>query len=312
MQGCGRAGLASGAKLRQAGGIGALSDQAFLREFESAAIPASRWMHRDHVRVAYLYLCELPFEDALLRLRAGITALNAANGVASTATSGYHETLTHAWARLVGGAVERPPCWPDFESFARANAALLDKQRLRDHYSKDRLLSPEARAAFVEPDLMPLIEPSPLGYRRARPSDVDYLAALFLPAMREAITAARGAWDDERETAQFYQQLELTGTRIIREGGVDIGFVMTRPVGLDLIQVHTLCFDAEHQRRGFGTAVLRSIMASAGLAGTTLEVSALKANARAQALYQRLGFQPFGETAYHDHMRWHSAKLPAP
>jgi hypothetical protein len=133
-----------------------MSDQAFLRTFEAAAIPASAWTHRDHVRVAYLYLRELPFDQALARLRTGIAALNVANGGANTATSGYHETVTHAWARLVAEAIASGPPWPDFERFAEANAALFDKDRLRRHYTRERLLSPEARASFAEPDLAPL------------------------------------------------------------------------------------------------------------------------------------------------------------
>lgn len=134
-----------------------MSDRDFLSAFEAAAIPAERWMHRDHVRVAFLYLRGLAFEDALNRIRTGIRALNRANGVQDTPTSGYHETLTVAWARIIAAAIA-PECAMSFDSFAQRNPHLLTKELLRAHYSKERMLSAEARAAFVEPDLAPLPE----------------------------------------------------------------------------------------------------------------------------------------------------------
>src|SRR5262249_12648590 len=65
-----------------------MDDQRFLAAFEAAAIPRERWAHRDHVRVAFLYLRDHPFEEALSRIRSGIQSLNRANRVPETATSG--------------------------------------------------------------------------------------------------------------------------------------------------------------------------------------------------------------------------------
>ena len=133
-----------------------MSDQAFLQQFEAAAIPAARWMHRDHVRIAYLYLRDRSFDDALARLRTGIQALNVANGGVNSDTAGYHETITVAWARLVAAALARVGRCEDFESFVAENVELLDKERLRSHYTKDLLTGSAARGAFVDPDLAPL------------------------------------------------------------------------------------------------------------------------------------------------------------
>jgi hypothetical protein len=132
-----------------------MTDLEFLAAFESAAIPSDRWAHRDHVRVAFLYLRDLPFDDALARIRSGIRRLNRANGVTDGPTSGYHETVTVAWARLVADAIPAG-CATDFEAFAQSNPALLAKERLREHYSKPRLTAAEARSSFVEPDISPL------------------------------------------------------------------------------------------------------------------------------------------------------------
>jgi predicted N-acetyltransferase YhbS len=133
-----------------------MDDREFMAEFELAAIPRERWTHRAHVRTAFLYLRALPFQQALARLRSGIKALNHANSVADTPTGGYHETLTVAWARVVAAALASADPAQDFDSFAQQHADLLRKDLLRQYYSIERVFSPEARAAFVEPDLAPL------------------------------------------------------------------------------------------------------------------------------------------------------------
>jgi hypothetical protein len=135
------------------------SDAEFLAAFEAAAIPSERWKHRDHVRMAFLYLRDLSFDEALSRIRAGIRALNRANGVEDTPTEGYHETATVAWAHVIASCIVhhgRPPATADFESFAQANPQLCARTLLRGYYTRERILSPEARATFVEPDLAPL------------------------------------------------------------------------------------------------------------------------------------------------------------
>jgi hypothetical protein len=132
-----------------------MHDRAFLAAFEATTLSSEHWTHRAHLRVAFLYLRDLGFDEALVRIRSGIRALNRSNAVEDTPTSGYHETLTVAWARIVASAIT-PACSEDFEAFALSNPRLLAKDLLRAHYSKERLLSPEARASFVEPDLGPL------------------------------------------------------------------------------------------------------------------------------------------------------------
>ena len=44
----------------------------------------------------------------------------------------------------------------DFDAFLAAHPRLLERDLLRAHYSRERLFSEAARAAFVEPDLLAL------------------------------------------------------------------------------------------------------------------------------------------------------------
>jgi hypothetical protein len=128
-----------------------MTDDEFLAAFESAAIPRPEWTHEAHVRMAWLYLTRLALAEALHRVRDGIQKLNAANGVAD----GYHETITVAFVRVIAARLEPGEGYAAFrarnpELFDRTLAALLR------HYSKERLYSPEARRAFIEPDAMTL------------------------------------------------------------------------------------------------------------------------------------------------------------
>jgi hypothetical protein len=133
------------------------NDAALIDGFESQSLPLESWVHRSHVRVAVLYLSRFGFDGALERLRTRIQAFNQAKGVKDTKSSGYHETLTVAWLRVIANALDvmsRPPA--NSLEFCRQHEHLLDKTLLRRHYSSDRMLTEEAKRQFVEPDLEPL------------------------------------------------------------------------------------------------------------------------------------------------------------
>ena len=49
----------------------------------------------------------MSFDETVAFLRDGIRAYNEVTGVENTASSGYHETLTVAWAHLVHDAITR-------------------------------------------------------------------------------------------------------------------------------------------------------------------------------------------------------------
>jgi hypothetical protein len=126
--------------------------------FEAAAIPRPAWTHHAHLRVGAWYVDRLGADEALVRLRVGIRRLNEANGVANTPSDGYHETVTGAYVRLLSRFLAG--CSPSM-SFAERVCAMLSssvagKQALLRHYSRAVLMSPRARAEWVEPDRTPL------------------------------------------------------------------------------------------------------------------------------------------------------------
>jgi len=133
-----------------------VNDREFLEAFEAAAIPCERWAHRDHVRMAFLYLRDHPFDEALARIRTGILALNRANGIARSPEEGYHETVTVAWARVIASCIAHHGGAEDFDTFAEASPHLCARTLMRLFYTRGRILGSEARVQRVEPDLAPL------------------------------------------------------------------------------------------------------------------------------------------------------------
>lgn len=116
-----------------------MNDDELVRRFDSGTLTA--FPHELHVRLTQAKLARMPEADALESIRRGIRAMAAAAG----APQKYHETRTGAWFRLIAAGL------PDEQ--------LMRRDLLDDYYSPALLNSDGARAAFVEPDLRPLVEP---------------------------------------------------------------------------------------------------------------------------------------------------------
>jgi hypothetical protein len=136
-----------------------MTDTDLLLRFESQSIPRPEWTHRAHVKIAFLYLRGLHFEDALQRIRAGIQKLNAANNVPEGPTMGYNETTTVAFTHLIAATMHAygrvlPTATAD--EFCDRHPQLMSPLVLRLFYSPDRRSLPLAKTQFVPPDLAPL------------------------------------------------------------------------------------------------------------------------------------------------------------
>jgi hypothetical protein len=136
-----------------------VTDDEFLSAFEARTLPFARWTHRAHVKVAFLYLRDLPLAAALDKVRAGICAYNAANAVPESPTSGYSETTTVAFVRLVAATMaaygDAFPT-PTADAFCDAHPQLMTRNALRLFYSPQRRMDLRAKTEFVEPDLASL------------------------------------------------------------------------------------------------------------------------------------------------------------
>ena len=66
---------------------------------------------------------------------------------------GYHETMTQAWVRLVHLTLSRGEVAESADAFCDQQPQLMQKTRLQLFYSRERLMTWEAKREFVEPDL---------------------------------------------------------------------------------------------------------------------------------------------------------------
>ena len=133
-----------------------MDDATFLNQLECCTLPFELWTHRAHIRAAYLYLDQYPLEQAIARVRATIQAYNAANNIPSGPDMGYHETITQAWMRLIDATRRNHGPREDEHAFFERHSYLQNKMLLLLFYSRDRIMSEDARLRFVEPDLTPL------------------------------------------------------------------------------------------------------------------------------------------------------------
>lgn len=131
---------------------------ALVRDFRFRTLPREQWTHRAHLTVALWHLLRYPWTEAVERMRYGIKRYNRAHGIITTPESGYHETITLFWMKMVRqylSNLKMPKCTLS----ALANGLVQfygDKDLPLKYYSRERLMSVEARAVWVEPDLRPL------------------------------------------------------------------------------------------------------------------------------------------------------------
>jgi hypothetical protein len=129
-----------------------LSDEEFVRLFESRELAGASFHHADHVRLTWIYVCRFGESGATERVLAGVQRFAAHNG----SPKKFHFTQTCAWVRLIAAAQRGSMRVKTFEEFVAAHSELLDANALGPYYSKSLLDSPAARDGWVEPDICPL------------------------------------------------------------------------------------------------------------------------------------------------------------
>ncbi len=132
--------------------------------------------------------------------------------------------------------------------------------------------------------------------------DTEFMWTVFRITMKQYITLARGEWDELREETQFKDQLDESASRLIFTDNTVAGFIMT-PIKDGVRWIHTICILPEHQGKGLGTAVIRSVINQAQREGVSLYLNVLRVNP-ARKLYERMGFQVIDETRFHFKMRY--------
>ena len=119
------------------------------------SLAKEEWTHEAHLGATTYLLLKRPDIDVDAQLPGLIRRFNESVGGVNSDTEGYHETITRAFLRGVRLFLsEADPAEPLHEL---VNQLLLSPMGRRDwplrFWSKERLMSVEARRHFVEPDL---------------------------------------------------------------------------------------------------------------------------------------------------------------
>lgn len=127
-----------------------MTSDELVRRFEMGTLPESSFRHVEHIHIAWLYLQEFPYLEAIARFQTGLREFASRLGKANR----YHETITWAYLVLIYERVQRMNGRHSWEQFAAANADLLDWKSsvLSRYYRGETLRSELARRVFLLPD----------------------------------------------------------------------------------------------------------------------------------------------------------------
>lgn len=126
--------------------------RSLVNEFEACSFHPSEFKHQQHLAVALWNVSNLPYDDASERMKRGIQRLAASYG-----KTGYHETITEFWLRMVRGFLSEGERAEQIAVLANQLIEKYpDKNLILDYYSAELLASPEAKGGWVEPDVKPL------------------------------------------------------------------------------------------------------------------------------------------------------------
>ena len=126
-----------------------------VEQFEKGVLPKEQWTHDAHFVMAVWYCVGVPLPQAIEKIREGIRKYNVSVGGENTDSSGYHETITLFYTMtitryLVTAGVST---LTDEALAAFLQQPFLGKEYIHQFYSKELLMSAQARRGWVEPDI---------------------------------------------------------------------------------------------------------------------------------------------------------------
>jgi ribosomal protein S18 acetylase RimI-like enzyme len=133
--------------------------------------------------------------------------------------------------------------------------------------------------------------------RAATEDDSEFVFLVKKAALGTYIEQTWG-WDESFQR-QYHQTNYVSGqTRIIVADGIDVGWMIVGETD-SALELHEIYLQPEHQSRGIGSHLIKTLLAEAERHSKPVTLQVLKVNVRARQLYEQLGFQSAGETETH-------------
>lgn len=138
-------------------------------------------------------------------------------------------------------------------------------------------------------------------FRKVAEKDYEFVYQVKKQAYQKYVEENYGSWDEDKQRMYFERFINTykEGAYIITKNGKDIGFYNGSLISNEQYEVGNICIIPEYQRQGIGSAILRDILAENR--DKEIKIQYFKQNPVGK-LYDRLGFELCGETAYHYQM----------
>jgi ribosomal protein S18 acetylase RimI-like enzyme len=133
--------------------------------------------------------------------------------------------------------------------------------------------------------------------RQATPEDKEYLYSLNRAAYEDVVRRQFGEWDEAWQRQYFEKKWEPQKYEIVEQEGRRIGVlsVLRTDEEVRIVEIQLL---PECQGRGIGSELLQREFRYADARAMPVRLQVLREN-RAKTLYERLGFEVYGETDTH-------------
>jgi hypothetical protein len=127
-----------------------MKDAEWMEAFESCTLPNDSFHHRDHVKMAFLYLQKYKPLEALGYFSSALIRFATAHGKPNL----YNETITWAFLLLIRERIARTNPAETWSEFSATNTDLLrwDNNILLKYYRPETLTSELAKRVFLFPD----------------------------------------------------------------------------------------------------------------------------------------------------------------
>lgn len=124
-----------------------------IKQFNDRSLPKTGWTHESHLVVAVWHICSFDFFEAVCKLRSGIILLNSVHQTENTGNTGYHETLTIFWSKVIHAYISLNKEFTMEELVdGYINSPLAERNLPFEFYDKETLLSSGLRAVYAEPN----------------------------------------------------------------------------------------------------------------------------------------------------------------
>ncbi len=135
-----------------------------------------------------------------------------------------------------------------------------------------------------------------LELRAAAADDREFFWLVLCTALRPVVEATWG-WDETFQRRYFDERFTTSDRFVVSVDGADAGVIQFSAKG-DHVFLASVALLPEHQGRGIGTDLVTLVLAEGRRRNLPVRLQVLKVN-RARSLYERLGFEAYGESETH-------------